>query len=337
MRLTLGQVKASRIPKWLGICADDPRLVQWVNEATQRLLHRGLWWGTYASYRICIDNGCLTWPRQIAAIETMAVCGLPVQIRNEWFEYLQAGPGLQVCDNGNCNSGLYGSCRNQMYDRGMVVTFADIIGVNKKVKVYIDNANDASKKILIQGFDENGNWILTNNGATQGEEVTLAASPVTTTNFFSSITGIQKEETLGNVRIYEYDTDLTTQRALGIYEPTETLPSYRRSFINGLVFPASDDDDETCEQKTVTVMAKLEFIPVAVDQDYLIIGNINAIKLAAKAMQLEENNQLEESTRNFAIAIDLLDKELDHYLGAQSATISVNTDGPVGANVGNLI
>ena len=97
MKLTLGQVKQSRIPDFLGFDPQDTRLVQIVNEAHQRLMMQGLFWGTYQTYQICVSSeGCLTWPRQVASIEALAVNDQPITLRNNWFEYLQTGFGIHA-------------------------------------------------------------------------------------------------------------------------------------------------------------------------------------------------------------------------------------------------
>ncbi len=354
MRTTLAQLRASRIPAYLGLCATDPRIVQWCNEAQQRLLTGGDWVGTYGRYVFCLDEGCITWPRQIATIDAVAVCDRPIQVRNEWFEFLDSGPWIQSGDSCNNDSNSpfcnrYGGL--QLYDRGEAVTFADIRGTNKKIKVYIDNANDAGKTILIQGYDENGQWILTDDGSTDGELVTLAALPVTTTHFFSSITGIQKQVTKGNVRLYEYDTDEATQRAIAVYEPDETTPVYRRSIIPGLSQLSNNgccNTDEDCTTKTVTVMAKLAFIPVVKDTDYLIISNLGAMKLAMKALQMEENNQFQDADylmngrydaagKKVGGAVQILEDELRRYLGQSVPSLRVMNAAQDGPPVLNLI
>jgi hypothetical protein len=302
-RTTLGQVKEEiNWPETIGYCSTDPRVVAAINKAQRRLLKRGLWWGCYGRYRMCVTDGCITWPRQFATIEMVSVCDRPVTIRNEWFEFIENGPGLQDGED----------CGPELYDRGTAISFNDVQGSNKKIKVYADVAESAGSKILLQGYDENGNWIrtLVSGEYVDGEYVAISTTPTLSTKTFSSLTGVQKPVTNGTVRIYTYDTVALTQRALAIYEPNENIPSYRRSLITGL------DNIPDGETRSVTVMAKHEFIPAVKDTDYLVIGNIDAIEEMCASLKKARDNIFQEAELCEQRAIRELQKELEVYLGS---------------------
>ncbi len=150
------------------------------------------------------------------------------------------------------------------------------------------------------------------------------------------MTGVQKPDTNGVVRLYEYNTDTATQRALAYYEPDETVPQYRRSLIAGIGSGGCTSGE--CETKTVTVMAKLRFIPVVNDTDYLPIGNIPAIKDMVQSIRKMENNLFEEAKAYEASAINELDRELREHLG-DGAKIQMTVTGSCqfGEPVPNLI
>jgi hypothetical protein len=78
-------------------------------------------------------------------------------------------------------------------------------------------------------------------------------------------------------------------------------------------------EDATCEQKAVTVMAKLRALPVASDNDWLLLGNAAAIKLMAMAIRKEENDHWTEAQAYEGKAVQLLEEELSSLMG----------DGPV--------
>lgn len=331
-RLTLAQAKASRIPQVLGLNPESPAFVAILNEATQRLLSRGTWVGTYGRYRICTFNGCLTWPRQFETIEAVALCDVALVIRNQWFEFMEQGAGLQG-GNCNCDGGW------QLFDRGNVCTFDDIRGTGKQVRVYADVAEDADAKILLLGYDDDGNWIRTfvDGVWIDGEQVAVSTTPVNSTKNFSSLVNVQKPVTNGSVRLYEFNTDDSTQRALAVYEPDETLPSYRRSYVGGIsnlnncgCVPNTDPD--SCSQKTVTVMAKLAFIPVVNDTDYLLIGNVPALKEMCRAVRFGEQDSplaMQQAQTAEARAIAEVNAELVSWLGS-GTRISVQVDNAPG-------
>src|SRR6185503_13720414 len=321
------------ISRVLNISPDDPRFVAAVNEALHMLIIRMKAFGTVIRYQVCVINGCITFPRRIASIEAISVCNSPIIIRNGWFEFLETGPGLQGDGEGSCNTGCGGL---QLFDRGTACTFADILGVNKKIKVYTHVAEAVDSMILIQGYDENFNWVrtLVSGVWTDGEYVSISTTPVTSVNFFSSITGIQKPITNGFVRLYEYDTTLLTQRAIAIYEPDEINPSYRRSLIPGL----SHVSGGACETKTVTCQVKLDFVPVRVDTDWLIPSNIPAIKNMIQSIAKAENNLFQEAAAWEARALRELNMELNHY-NSSGAVVPVRLPSRYiyGAAVQNLV
>ena len=91
--------------------------------------------------------------------------------------------------------------------------------------------------------------------------------------------------------------------------------------------------DNDCDLHTVDLLVKMAFIPVARDTDYLIIGNLQALKLCVMGIQSEENNQFDDAQRLIegtltneygtpgrrGGAIPLLEEELANF----------NGDGPV--------
>lgn len=313
MRATLADAFASRIPAIANLAPTDSRLTDLINEAQQRLITRGKFHNLTHRYAMCLTDGCLTLPRQVATVEAAWVCNHPILIRNQWFEYLQSGYGMQ--GEGNCSNGHCHPCGGaNLIDRGFVCVFADIIGINKKIKVYADVAEDADAKILLQGYDENNNWIRTQVSGewVDGEYVAISNTPATSTKFFSSLVSVQKPETNGVVRLYEYDTTLATQRAIAVYEPDETRPEYRRVMIPGLTGTGTTDD---CETTPVTVIVKLNFIAAKKATDWLMIGCIPALKDMVQSVMKSENNLFQEAVAWETKAVNELDKELHHYQG----------------------
>lgn len=301
------------------VSPDDDRFLAILNLSTQNLVQTGeMFYGLHQKVQFCVTDGCISLPRQIAAIESAAVCDHPIPVRNRFFEWLETGIGLR--SDGSCGSNSCGG--NTFIDRGLTCAFSDIIPDSKKIKVYADIAEDTDAEILLQGLDDNGQWILTEttpgSGIWQdGEKVSINAStPQLSTKFFSSLVSVQKPVTNGNVRLYEYDTALATQRAIAIYEPDETRPSYKKMFLSGLsghgCCGCTGDDEGTFQ---VTVMAKLEFIPVRRDDDWLMIGNFSALESEVQSILKRRNNLAEESLTWHAMAVRTLREELRHYVG----------------------
>jgi hypothetical protein len=327
-RVTLGDLKASRVPFVAGACPDSTRLLSLVNESIQRLLNKGFWWGTYGRYRLCVTDGCITLPSGIATIEKAAVCNQVIPVRDSFFEFIASGPGpvngsfgSNGCSTGTCGSSLFnnGWCGLPgVYARGRFPTFSDVRGVDKKMRFVCDLDSDEGKSVLILGYDENNNWIRTERDGTwqDGEVVELAQAPgVDTDNFFSSVTDIQFPDDMdGQSWLYEYNTTASTQRLIGHYNYSDTRPSFARYMVPGIC--GTDDN-----RAQIEILAKLDFTPVKRDTDYLIIGNLPAIKEMVMALN---NAEHEPDTvkkamilkAGYASAIYELDTELDAYLGS---------------------
>jgi len=301
MRLTLGMIKQGRTPQALGVCADDPRLVQWLNEAQERLLNRGRWYGTVARVMFCVSDNCVTWPREVATIEAIKLADASVPIRNLWYEFRQfSGPNVpQEWDA--AGSSL------ELVDRGMSPTVSDIRGTNKKVRVYATRAEDEGKRILVQGRDENGQWIRTNDGGTivDGEWITLSLTGTDSVNYFDGgITGVQKDVTSYDVLMYQWG-GTSVERLLGRYQPTEVAPMYRRSYIRNMPYAGSN------ELTQVEAIVSLQHVPVVTDTDWFIIQNEPALKLGALSVKLEEVGETDRAEIEMRKAIRELQRQLD--------------------------
>lgn len=329
-RLTFGSIKAT-IARVLNLCeTDTDRILSYVNRACERLLDEGKWVGTMARYRICVSSGCVVWPRQLDAIEAWALCNTPMPIHSPWHEFL--GNGTYLKDDASCSGSL--GCATALIDRDEVASFDNVIGEDKRLAVYCDVTEDVGAKIILQYYDNNAQWVRTkpNDEWIDGEEITfgVAGVYVPTTKFCMANGFVRciKPITNGTVRLYEYDSTGPTYRPLAYYEPDETIPVYRRSLIPGLSISESDD----CQKRSVTVMAKKRFIPVAKDNDFLPISHPEAIRMAAMSIWKSENNLPAEAsiymnggvdpiTRNrIEGAVPLLQAQLRAYRGSGAIT-----------------
>ena len=77
-----------------GVCADDPRVVEFINRATDVLLQKGEYKGTIQTVRMCVCQSCLTLPREFERVIEARVNGQYAYVFSKWYEFLQNGPGL---------------------------------------------------------------------------------------------------------------------------------------------------------------------------------------------------------------------------------------------------
>lgn len=330
-RLRLYDCRLSRLPRVVGLCqGDTPRIAQYVNTAVSRLVlareagDEG-WWGTWAEIAFNVSRTSPYWtaPREVARLEYADLCERPIGINNQFQEYLQFGNGrLPKTFRNVCATRI-----TEAFTRNNVPTFVDLSNPPQKIIVSPMNSADAGKRVLLQGLDNNGNTIYSLDGTNnvQGIFITLA-SPFTAAPInFNSITGIQKDITLGPVNISQVDPTTGAQVLLLTMEPGETTASYRRYYFNNLPPSCCALKTNTPQTLTLTGIVKLDIIPVFVDTDYLILTNLEAIIEECRSIRYSEfdnpNANVAESRAAHSNALGLLNGELTHYLGMDEPAI----------------
>lgn len=304
MRLRFSDVKAA-CAKVTNLSSSDARVYDYVNRACERLAYEGLWVDTYTKYAICTNSGCLTWPREIETIEHVALCNTPGIVRNEFYEFLESGPGLLD----GCGPSL------TLVDRGNAITFDDITTTGYKLAIYADGT-EAAGNVLIRYYDNNANKVYTGSGSNtiEGENLAIPAAGGYTTSTYeclpNGIYHVSKPVTRRNIRLYAEKISDGTRFPLAYYEPDEEVPVYRRSYI-----PSLAPGTGSCDSTPVTVIAKLRFIPARVDSSVLAISHADAVRLGCQAIYKEESNKLEEAANYWSMAQRCLDKQLEHWKG----------------------
>jgi hypothetical protein len=361
-RLTLQDVYNSRIPQAIGACAPDPRIIAIVNEAQQRLLSKGMWWGSCAKYRLAAYGSEIAMPAELDTIETMAINHVPVPVHDFWFEFLDHGFGTRSRNEvGSASppttfggvSGCLGLSEANL--RGNFPTFRSLTTTTDPLKIVLqcDIAADVGVPVTVLGYDANGNWIRTIQSGiwTDGEVIALAQGAGTTSvNTFSRVTDIQFNlPRVGQCWLYELDTVTSVTILSGWYQWWETRPSYARWLLPS-VFPPSPTSgctppataaqtwtteqipapSSTCSPSLIEIIGKKAYIPVSLPTDYLIIQNIPALKLMAQCVKKQEDavsqSDVAEAMGFETLALKELDDELDHHLGS-GRRIGMNIQG----------
>jgi hypothetical protein len=331
MRRRLLDFRKSATPALLGSCgADGPRLCEMLNTSTERLIYAGGetgWLGGWykTAFSVTRANPYVTTGREIARIVNFDVCSYPVKTQNEFYEFLEAGVGLQpqtACDT-PCQTTI------TAYERGFYPSMVDIpTSSTFRLRVYAKDTQDYGKRVLCSGTDTN-DVIIRNTDTTahsttqvQGEFLTLGTPFTDSIAVFKTLTGVQKDITFRDVDLYAVDTATGAETKLSTYAANETVPSYRRYFFNNLPLNCCCSNTGTI---TVTAMAKLEFIPVTTDTDFLLIGNLPALEeecLSTHYGRMDNPTSLQMAALKHKNAITLLNKELDHYFGRMRPAIN---------------
>lgn len=344
-RPTFAQLRSSSFPRALGLCATDFSDVRdGANECMERLIIDPMapdegWIGGWAKFAFNVQPqnppggfAYLTTPRNVARLIGIDICSIPIKPRNGFFEFLEFGRGLQPRSS-SCGNGLFSgqncACKtaSESFDRDNVPTLADLAGTPQFIRFFPSNSGDVRKRVLVQGKDKNAQVVygvdpLTGQ-AMEGEFVALDQPFAQTVHQYSIVTGLSKEATLGPVQIFQVDGSTGAVLPLSSMEPSETTASYRRYLLTGLPRNCCNTPAGTV---TVTAQAKLDFLPVVNDTDYLSIPNIPALieeghSLRYSRMDSQVSSALEQ--RHHAKALTLLNGQLDHIEGKINVAITV--------------
>lgn len=318
----------------MGVCLDNPLVAAYCNEAQERLINDPTapdegWLGGWITMNITATMttggvSYVTIPREIVRLIVMAVCQSPIHIRNGFYEYLQYGIGLhpKTCAASNCGGEL------QAFERDSVPTLNSLLSTPQTIRVYSTDARDVGRRVLLQGKDQNGQTILTtypNTGkSAPGEYLTISSPFSDSVNQYSSITGIQKDETWGPVQFFQVDPTTLAEVALSSMEPTEGQALYRRYMISGIA------STKICCQSNatfqITAQGKLDFMPVKNETDYLTIPNVPALIEEAMSIRfgrMESTTAAQQSAVHHNKALQLLWGQLDHVMGKTQTAVRV--------------
>jgi hypothetical protein len=204
---------------------NERKLLRQITDAVELLANKGEVDPLVGAVDICVDGQCITLPREVETPLGVNIAGRPAIGRDELFSFHLNGPG-----------DFDQSCDYSWVDAGGFPTYRDLVCPAKLI-AFIDRPEDEGKKLRVFGFDsenrplrseENGVWV-------DGYLVPTIygyALPDSTAPSIARITFILKDRTAGNVRLSSYENSTSTGTLLGVFEPDETKPYYRRIKIN---------------------------------------------------------------------------------------------------------
>jgi hypothetical protein len=208
--------------KIIGTC-DEAKLFRWLGDTVTIIANKGDFEGFKAWLDICTsgDGHCITLPREVENVLAVNVGGHPTLGYGTLFNFHLNGMGdcMQRCDWSWQDQG------------GWHFTYQDI-AEPKKLIALLQSVEDNGKELIVYGYDSAGNKLRRQvNGVwLDGYQVPTiygVAVPDTEAPVIARITGIFKARTAGSIKLATQDNVL-----LGVYEPDEEIPQFRRIKIN---------------------------------------------------------------------------------------------------------
>lgn len=213
--------------KTIGGCS-DVTLFRYLADAVSMIANKGDFEGWKGWIDICTTgNGkCLTLPREVQTVLAVNFGGRPTLGYGTFFNFHLNGLGdcRNTCDWSWQDQGAWHS------------TYRDLETPAKLVS-YLQTPEDDGKELIVFGFDEDGNKLRRSEGGVwkNGYRVPTiygVAVPDSGAPNIARITGVFKEDSVGSIRLSTSDNSTTTGVLLGVYEPDEKTPQYRRIRLN---------------------------------------------------------------------------------------------------------
>lgn len=290
--LSFGEFKASSAENIADVSVNSNSFKRWTNDATRRLLQRGDFAGTLVPIYVCVRNGCVTWPRYVGQVRKMYTCARDISVKGVWYSFLDRnawrgiwGGYLWGNDIPTGWAPLPNGYGRPAVNQGRYPVHQDIMGDGRYVRLYHRCQQDLGKTVTIFGVD-NGNQPLKHRTAAgnweDGINLTLQTPYAQSTTFVRRIDRVVKEETQCQVLAYAVDsTSSDTLEDLAIWDGSEISPSRLRQ--NVFVGCGCNSD-----LSGVNALVKLAYVPVRYDEDWVLIDNVDALKLMIQAIKREE-------------------------------------------------
>lgn len=254
-------------------------------------------------------------PRYVGTVRALNICGDNSPIQNQWYRFLP-----RECNYGwngwgaGMNGGWWGTsswgrwCGNTCTSvaNGTTQTFDSIRGEGRLIRAYMRCNADEGRTVRIYGIDNNGQTLMTRDASdnySEGITLTLTKPFVSSSVFVRRIDRIVKDATQCPINLYAYWAAEDALEPIAQYDGAETVPEYQRMSIHGC-----------CGLKSVTALVKLKFIPVINDDDFVIIENLDALKLMIQSQDYSDAGNLQAAN---AYELDAI-RELNRQLGDES-------------------
>jgi hypothetical protein len=279
----------------------DEKFLRTLNQLLQRFIDSGLWAKSEFQVDLSAPNGYITLPRRASALLGLRVSNQsPRRIYALAHEFNEVGPGAYEFDR----------TMTSVMEMEEVCVHTDLTEASS-VYLHVDvNDSGIGGEAILRGKDADGNRLYSADGR-DGLRITLASGDV---NVFGTVGVI---ESLTLPLMSKYCSLRTGTTELGVYEPGETDPSYRRYKVGSI--------PSTC---TITALCSRRHVDLVNEEDLVVPNNVGALKHGLIALRLEDQSDLDSSVAHFDQAYALLNAELRRLRGKARVIPTFNYGSP---------
>lgn len=252
-----------------------------LNEALEKIILSGRWNGTQDNLNLVLHDNKMTLPRNYVTALGVKVNGYVRDLGSVWFSFMQ---GTSDPVNWSFN----------ILDQGDGFCVFKQPREPAKLRIASTGFTGTAE---VHGFDVNNAEVW--NGAQRGDVMSFNASK--TPPYFTTVTALIKPVTLNLAQLYACYDD-STEEVIGIYEPGETVPSYRQYIV----------PEATGAATVPGVIARCQrrHIDLVADNDICPIDNFGALKRAIASIHWDNEGDEKRSEKHFDNAIQMLNDEL---------------------------
>lgn len=315
--ITLSQAQAM-LARYVGVNNNSAERINLVCERLMKAMNARSTKETvlFRVYPDELGRGFITLPRQYNTVlagvllrtsEDGLRCGVPLPVQQDWYSYLETGPGFSDQAKNNWGSGF-------LPEVDRFTTFKNW-ETPKYIRLKFATAQ-AAGTYNIRGKNQLDETIYTGTGVNmiEGEDLeTSGASTLTTTSLFIEPPyGVSKPNSYGPVKMYTWDGSV--EELVAVYDPLETVPTLRRYRIAACTEWTEEDPG------FYLAVCKREWLPIGSPNDRVIPGNIGALRFGLNALLSEDSQDFARSEEQWQKAYDLLAKEEADDTGAATHT-----------------
>ncbi len=269
-----------------------------LNQVCQRLILSGKWKGMVSKYAFNSSAGFISLPPYLLSVLNSTYNRWPTTIQGQQYEMFESGPGLLSETWGWL--GVLSDMGDGFPTEGDIIKANDetspaITAKPGTVRLY-STGSDNGKIVRLFGTQQESSQPVSDPTGVLGESITLNAPFVDSVNHYSELTDAEKETTKGPIAVWVIPTGGGANYQLGSWLPQETRPR-RRRYKTGRA------------EKAIEVLCQRRFVPVAAETDFVLPGNLAALKFGLKALNYEDTGYADKAKAEWASAINWLNEE----------------------------